>query len=116
MALLKIDPPFEQSDHVLPIQRNDAHENIVGKKVLISGWGSTTNEWFSPQLQKVVLTAEDQELDRGPFDIGHVINLRGSDGKGACSGDSGGKKVQQLMQLHQSQLSLRFIAHIFKSC
>ena len=85
MALLKIDPPFEQTDHISPIQRNDAYENIVGKKVLISGWGSTTNEKKSQQLQKAVLTVEDQELDE--------LHLWSPDGIGACFGDSGGTKV-----------------------
>jgi len=69
LALLKIDPPFEQSDLLSPIQRNDAYENIVGKKVLISGWGSTTNESRPQQLQKAALTVENQELDRSKFDL-----------------------------------------------
>ena len=92
LALLKIDPPFEESDNLWPIQLNDDHENLVGEEVLISGWGRTTNEFEPEQLQKVFVTVKDQELDTSPMKAGHLLHLWSPDGKGACQGDSGGKK------------------------
>ena len=52
LALLRIDPPFEETDTVKPIQINDIYENLVGQEILISGWGMTTTG-YPGQLQKL---------------------------------------------------------------
>ena len=84
LALLKIDPPFEESDKIKPIPINDVYENLVGKEVLISGWGKTTTG--SPlQLQALHIKITSHTLRDG------MISMMSSEGKGACNGDSGGK-------------------------
>ena len=95
MALLKLDPPLEQSDRVWPIKLNDAYGNMIGKEVLISGWGDTANEWGPDQLKKAVMRVKDQKLDTSGFEFGHELNLWSPDGIGACYGDSGGKKFNK---------------------
>ena len=92
MALLKIDPPFEESDTVKPIQINDMYENLEEDEVLISGWGATTDD-FPDQLQKILMKISSQGKG-GKFDDFFprfmVFNMDSSEGEGACFGDSGG--------------------------
>lgn len=95
LALLKIDPPFEESDTVKPIQINDMYENLEEDEVLISGWGATTDD-FPDQLQKILMKITSQGKG-GKFDDFFprfmVFNMDSSEGEGACFGDSGGPAV-----------------------
>jgi len=92
LALLRIDPPFEENDDIKPIQINDIKRNLKGKYVLISGWGSTTTKSPSTnQLQSVSLKVTKQAIMPPPY--GEVIQMLSSKGKGACYGDSGGPAV-----------------------
>jgi len=92
LALLKIDPPFEESDKIKPIQINDVHEDLNGKEVLISGWGKTTTSTSaSPQLQAVNLTVNSKFKSVEYKD--EMISMVSSEGKGSCLGDSGGPAV-----------------------
>jgi len=116
LALLKIDPPFEQSDDLWPIQLNDDYENIVGEEVLISGWGKTTNENAPEQLQKVFVTVKDQELDTSFFKAGHVLHLWSTDGEGACQGDSGGPAVYWYDSCPRCQVLVGVASYISGSC
>jgi len=92
LALLKIDPPFEESDKIKPIQINDVHEDLDGKEVLISGWGKTTTSTLaSSQLQALNLTINSKFYSVQFND--EMISMISSEGKGACLGDSGGPAV-----------------------
>jgi len=94
LALLRIDPPFEESDTVKPIQVNDIHENLVGQEILISGWGTTTTG-YPGQLQKLLMniTSQGEGIPMGNWVEGDmVINMNSSKGEGACYGDSGGNQ------------------------
>jgi len=96
LALLRIDPPFEESDTVKAIQINDMHADLKGQKVLISGWGRTTEEKFHGQLHKVVEEITSQGLGgklNDFFPRFMVLNMDSSKGTGACYGDSGGPAV-----------------------
>ena len=84
LALLKIDPPFEESDKIKPIQINDVHEDLKGKEVLISGWGKTTAKTYPNQLQALHIKITNHTLRPG------MISMLSSEGEGSCHGDSGG--------------------------
>ena len=96
MALLEIDPPFEENDKIKPIKINDVYEDLVGKEVLISGWGMTTTNRHPKQLSSQKIKISDPEeipwISRGDWHI-HMLS---SNGEGACSGDSGGNNAIQL--------------------
>lgn len=96
LALLKIDPPFEENDKVKPIKINDVHEDLVGKEVLISGWGRTTTKMFPDQLRslKIKITSP-KKIPLNARKYWH-IQMLSSNGEGACSGDSGGNNAIQL--------------------
>ena len=85
MALLKIDPPFQESDIVKPIKINDVHEDLYGKEVLISGWGKTLTG-FPYQLQALNIT-----INYGQYS--GLITMLNSNAEGACLGDSGGNNA-----------------------
>ena len=85
LALLRIDPPFEVSDSVKPIQINDMDSNLEGQKVLMSGWGATTSDYHPDQLSEVLMEIKSQE-----YSDFWVIIMESSKGEGACYGDSGG--------------------------
>ena len=85
MALLKIDPPFQESDKIKPIKINDVHEDLYGKEVLISGWGKTTTG-FSYQLQALNITINFERYYG-------MISMLNSNAQGACLGDSGGNNA-----------------------
>jgi len=87
LALLKIDPPFEESDKIKPIPINDIHENLDGKEVLISGWGKTTAITYPDQLQALHIKITNHTLRPG------MISMLSSEGEGSCFGDSGGPAV-----------------------
>ena len=92
LALLGIDPPFEESDSVKPIQINDIDSNLIGQEVLMSGWGATTSDSHPDQLREVLVEITSQEnpiLGYGYW----VITMESSEGEGACYGDSGGNYV-----------------------
>ena len=89
--MLRIDPPFELNDNIQTIRINDIYGNLVGKDVLISGWGETTMKKIPDQLQSVVVkinSHRDTALEY--WGHGRVFNIVSSEGKGACYGDSGG--------------------------
>ena len=96
LALLKIDPPFEESDKIKPIPINDVYENLVGKEVLISGWGKTTTTNIPRQLRSLKIKITNPE--RIPLDYREpwFIQMLSSKGEGACNGDSGGNHAIQL--------------------
>ena len=85
LALLEIDPPFQESDKIKPIKINDVHEDLYGKEVLISGWGKTTTG-FSYQLQALNITINFERYYG-------MISMLNSNAQGACLGDSGGNHV-----------------------
>ena len=94
MALLRIDPPFELNEKIQPIEINDVHEDLVGKEVLISGWGATTTNRDPKQLSslKIKITDPEEIPGKNPEEI-HMLS---SNGQGACFGDSGGNNAIQL--------------------
>jgi len=83
LALLKIDPPFEESDKIKPIPINDIHENLDGKEVL----GKTTAKTYPNQLQALHIKIANHTLRPG------MISMLSSEGEGSCHGDSGGPAV-----------------------
>ena len=93
-----MDPPFEKSEVVKPIQINTMYKNLTGEDLLISGWGSSKNENVSTQLQSasIEVTRYQKDLVLGDFrfSVGKIIEMSGSDGVGACFGDSGGNFIQ----------------------
>ena len=91
LALLKIEPPFEESDTVKPIHINNDYGDLEGRDVLISGWGSTLT--LTPdnsfQLQAICLKITGKA---NSWMFGEPnIKMFSSEGRGACFGDSGGK-------------------------
>jgi len=91
LALLRIDPPFEESDSVKPIQINDIKSNLEGQEVLMSGWGATTSDYHPDQLSEVLVEIKRQQYSSYyPY---WVIIMESSKGEGACYGDSGGPAV-----------------------
>ena len=84
LALLRIDPPFEESDKIKPIPINDIYENLDGREVLISGWGKTTAITYPNQLQALHIKITSHTLRPG------MISMLSSEGEGSCHGDSGG--------------------------
>jgi len=116
LALLKLDPPLEQSDRVWPIKLNDAYGNMIGKEVLISGWGDTTNEWGPDQLKKAVMRVKDQKLDTSGFEFGHELNLWSPDGIGACFGDSGGPAVISYNSCPRCEVLVGVASHVRPGC
>ena len=104
LALLKIDPPFQESDKVKPIKINDVYEDLYGKEVLISGWGMTTTE-YPYQLQALNITINYNGYDG-------FISMLNSKGEGGCFGDSGGintVKYRENIILHISFILLNQI-------
>ena len=96
LALLKIDPPFEENDKIKAIKINDVYEDLVGKEVLISGWGKTTTKDYPKQLRSLkIKIADPEEIPLGFGGYG-VIQMFSSKGEGACMGDSGGNHAIQL--------------------
>jgi len=93
LALLKIDPPFEENDKIEPIKINDVHEDLVGKEVLISGWGRTTTKKGPNQLRSLkIKITNPKKIPLNSRGYWH-IQMLSSNGEGACSGDSGGPAV-----------------------
>jgi len=97
LALLKIDPPFEVNDKIQPIQINDVYEDLIGKEVLISGWGKTTTTNIPKQLRSLKIKIINPErippLYRERVTSTEDIQMLSSKGEGACQGDSGGPAV-----------------------
>merc|ERR1712136_686599 len=93
LALLRIIPPFELNEKIQPIKINDVYEDLVGKEVLISGWGMTTTNSDPAQLSSLKINISDPKdipwFSRGDWHL-HMLS---SNGEGACSGDSGGPAV-----------------------
>merc|ERR1712136_202484 len=93
LALLRIIPPFELNEKIQPIKINDVYEDLVGKEVLISGWGMTTTNSDPEQLSSLKINISDPKdipwFSRGNWHL-HMLS---SNGEGACSGDSGGPAV-----------------------
>jgi len=93
LALLKIDPPFDENDKIEPIKINDVHEDLVGKEVLISGWGMTTTNRDPKQLSSLKINiTSPKKIPLSARDYWH-IQMLSSNGEGICSGDSGGPAV-----------------------
>jgi len=94
LALLKVHPPFEESDKIKPIQINDVFNNLDGKEVLISGWGRTTtaNPSRTSQLQALNMIIKNEDVP-SKFIYDGIISMLSSEGKGSCFGDSGGPAV-----------------------
>ena len=105
LALMRVDPPFEESDVIKPIRINEwiDLQDLSGKEVLISGWGFTREEMEPNQLQSAFLKVSEYKNDHPlPIckyddvapDVCNTVNdemiLSGSNGIGACHGDSGG--------------------------
>ena len=91
MALLRLDPPLEESDVIEPIPINDIYGDLKGKDVLISGWGETRDEASPLQLQAVSLEVTSHTVRMQS--AGMSLNMENFEGKGACFGDSGGNLV-----------------------
>ena len=119
LALLKIDPPFEESDKIKPIPINDIHENLDGKEVLISGWGKTTAKTYPNQLQALNIT-----INYGQYS--GLITMLNSNAEGACLGDSGGNNAVNYREniilhisllLNQIDMIKMFISsNLFRTC
>jgi len=93
LALLKIDPPFELNEKVQPIEINDVYENLVGKEVLMSGWGMTTTNRDPKQLSSLKINiTSPKKIPLSAREYSH-IQMLSSNGEGICSGDSGGPAV-----------------------
>ena len=103
---MRVDPPFQESDVVKPIRINqwDVLKDLTGKEVLISGWGDTKEEEDPNQLQSAVLKVSEYQNDTSLkfcglgmdvvpdncITVSDEMIMSGSDGIGACYGDSGG--------------------------
>ena len=122
LALLKIDPPFQESDIVKPIKINDVHEDLYGKEVLISGWGKTTTG-FPYQLQALNITINDIRYIINDYGL---ITMLNSNVEGACLGDSGGNNAVNYREniilhisllLNQIDMIKMFISsNLFRTC
>ena len=91
LALLRLDPPLEESDVIEPIPINDIYGDLKGKDVLISGWGETRDEASPLQLQAVSLEVTSHTVRMQS--AGMSLYMENFEGKGACFGDSGGNLV-----------------------
>ena len=90
LALLKINPPLPKTSRINVIQLNDAENNLVGKKVKLSGWGKTENENDPSRLRATSVKVSELSTDRK---YGKLIGMSYTQDTGLCQGDSGGKFV-----------------------
>ena len=90
MALLRIDPPFEERDTIKPIQINEQYQNLKGRDVLMSGWGMTTHSENPSPLYAIFMKITNQTYQK---EYGWVIEMKSYKGEGACYGDSGGNNM-----------------------
>ncbi|XP_071450645.1 serine protease ea-like isoform X2 [Hetaerina americana] len=119
IALVRLTRPIDFTHDAvrpicLPVNLAQQTQNLVGKKVVVSGWGATEKLQPSPVLLKVsvpVMSYEQcAEAFRGVVPISTVSQLCAGgvrDGGDSCSGDSGGP----LTFYGEIQRSTRTIQH-----
>lgn len=105
ICLIKLPSPFTFDDYVQPIPlplRSHVPYSFEGEKVIISGWGLTSDAATSTSniLQFVEMTVENQEVCVSNFNDEMVTEKNicvNSDGgtKGGCHADSGGPMVSK---------------------
>ena len=96
LALIRIRKPFKKSPSIRPIPINDVKPNLIGRKVLMSGWGLTENGRPPNRLQ-ITSVKINRYWNRKPgtFDtfLGRYLVSRSPNGKGSDQGDSGGNNT-----------------------
>ncbi|XP_046402808.1 serine protease easter-like isoform X2 [Ischnura elegans] len=119
VALVRVSRPIDFTHDAvrpicLPVELGLQTQNLVGKKVVVSGWGATEKLQPSPVLLKVsvpVMSYPDcSDAFRGVVPISRVTQLCAGgvrNGGDSCSGDSGGP----LTYFGQIQTSTRTIQH-----
>ena len=98
--MLKLDFPFTFSKSIKSIPLNDIEENLVGRKVKVSGWGKTEKEIYPTRLRETTLKVTEhmgmkrmaRYDDRHGYGIGMAFDQNAA-GR-FCQGDSGGKCIK----------------------
>ena len=99
LALLKLDLPFTFSKSIKSIPLNDIEENLVGRKVKVSGWGKTEKELYPTRLRATTLkVTEHMDMNRmaryGRHGYGIGMSFDQNAAGRFCQGDSGGKCIK----------------------
>ena len=95
LALMRLPDPFPILPPFVPIDTialNDQVADLTGRTITVSGWGGTENTKRPHRLSKADLRV-NKWLTR--LASGTIV-LSQSQGKGACMGDSGGKRLRSL--------------------
>ncbi|XP_076042406.1 brachyurin-like [Oratosquilla oratoria] len=98
IALIKLPEKVPFNEYIQPVclpHKSDKGDCMVGKNVTVAGWGmkSDNSNGTTDKLRKVevpVISNEECSKTYGGVITTDILCTSGDDGKGTCTGDSGG--------------------------